>query len=97
MTNSHAPLLASVVHLGVMSPQQCQRFAWTAIVDDTPEIKLPVRVGDAQTEMPIQRPASSWPPTTHLEFAALPTAVPCARMHAKAVALEWDCQRWPRT
>jgi anti-sigma regulatory factor (Ser/Thr protein kinase) len=26
---------------------------------------------------------------TYLELAALPTAVPCFRMHAKAVALEW--------
>jgi anti-sigma regulatory factor (Ser/Thr protein kinase) len=25
-----------------------------------------------------------------LELAALPTAVPCARMHARAIALEWQ-------
>ena len=39
--------------------------------------------------MPVQRPASPWLLMTHLELAALPTAVPCFRMHAKAVALEW--------
>jgi anti-sigma regulatory factor (Ser/Thr protein kinase) len=44
---------------------------------------------DALTDRPIQYPAASWPLMTHLELAALPTAVPCARMHAKAVALEW--------
>lgn len=35
------------------------------------------------------RSVLSWPLTSHLELAALPTAVPCARKHAKAVALEW--------
>jgi anti-sigma regulatory factor (Ser/Thr protein kinase) len=30
-----------------------------------------------------------WPLQTHLELAALPTAVPCARGHVRAVALEW--------
>jgi anti-sigma regulatory factor (Ser/Thr protein kinase) len=44
---------------------------------------------DALTGLPIQRSASSWQLMTHLEVAALPTAVPCARMHAKAVAVEW--------
>jgi hypothetical protein len=46
-------------------------------------------MGDALTNISMQRPASSWPLMTHLELAALPTAVPCARMHAKAVVLEW--------
>jgi anti-sigma regulatory factor (Ser/Thr protein kinase) len=68
-----------------MSPQQCQRIAQILIVDDTPGIKRPASVDD----MPIERPASSWQLMTHLELAALPTAVTCARMHAKAVALEW--------
>jgi anti-sigma regulatory factor (Ser/Thr protein kinase) len=68
-----------------MGPEQCQRIAWAAVVDDTPEIKRPVSMDD----MPIERSASSWQLMTHLELAALPTAVPCARMHAKAVALEW--------
>jgi anti-sigma regulatory factor (Ser/Thr protein kinase) len=34
-------------------------------------------------------PATSWPLMSHLELAALPTAVPCFRLHSKAVALEW--------
>jgi anti-sigma regulatory factor (Ser/Thr protein kinase) len=46
-------------------------------------------VGDALTDLPIQRPPSSLQRMTHLELAALPTAVACARLHAKAVALEW--------
>src|SRR5580698_9874409 len=29
---------------------------------------------------------------THLELAALPSAVPCARGHVRAVALEWGLQ-----
>lgn len=44
---------------------------------------------DALTDRSIQRLASSWQLMTYLELAALPTAVPCARMHAKVVALEW--------
>jgi anti-sigma regulatory factor (Ser/Thr protein kinase) len=31
-----------------------------------------------------------WPRRTALELAALPTAVPCARLHARAVLLEWQ-------
>jgi len=30
-----------------------------------------------------------WPLQTYLELAALPTAVPCARLHAKNVLHEW--------
>jgi anti-sigma regulatory factor (Ser/Thr protein kinase) len=30
-----------------------------------------------------------WPLRTYLEFAALPTAVPCARLHARNVLHEW--------
>jgi hypothetical protein len=32
---------------------------------------------------------ASWPLTSHLELGALDSAVPCARMHAKNVAVEW--------
>ena len=32
---------------------------------------------------------SQWPLRTHLELRALPTAVACARGHARSVALEW--------
>jgi anti-sigma regulatory factor (Ser/Thr protein kinase) len=77
------------MHLVVMSPQLCRRIASIAIVDDILEIKRPVFMDDALTDRPIQRLASAWRLMTHLELAALPTAVPCARMHAKAVALEW--------
>ena len=31
----------------------------------------------------------AWPRTSYLELAALPTAVPCFRLHSRAVALEW--------
>ena len=34
-------------------------------------------------------PPTTWPVTSRLELAALPTAVACARKHAMAVALEW--------
>ena len=30
-----------------------------------------------------------WPLTSQLELGALPTAVPCARLHARQVILEW--------
>jgi anti-sigma regulatory factor (Ser/Thr protein kinase) len=34
-------------------------------------------------------PETAQPFQTHLELAALPSAVPCARGHVRAVALEW--------
>ena len=38
-----------------------------------------------------QRPADSgaWPLKSHLELAPLPSAVPCARLHARQVVWEW--------
>jgi anti-sigma regulatory factor (Ser/Thr protein kinase) len=38
---------------------------------------------------PVQSPAATWPLMSHLEFAAMPTAVGSARKHARAVALEF--------
>lgn len=37
-------------------------------------------------------PQMTRPLQTHLELAALPSAVPCARGHVRAVALEWGLQ-----
>jgi anti-sigma regulatory factor (Ser/Thr protein kinase) len=37
--------------------------------------------------------ALGWPRRTHLELAALPTAVSCARGHVRSVALEWGLAR----
>ncbi len=42
----------------------------------------------AACQMPATAPAAT-PRQTHLELAALPSAVPCARGHARSVALEW--------
>jgi anti-sigma regulatory factor (Ser/Thr protein kinase) len=38
-----------------------------------------------------QQPTDSdnWPLKSHLELAPLPSAVPCARLHARQVAWEW--------
>jgi hypothetical protein len=33
--------------------------------------------------------ADSWPLRSYLELGALPSAVPCARLHAKQVLWEW--------
>lgn len=34
-------------------------------------------------------PAEPWPLQSYLELGALPTAVPCARLHARQVIWEW--------
>src|SRR5260370_22075383 len=34
-------------------------------------------------------PSGEWPLQTFLELGALPTAVPCARLHARQVLWEW--------
>jgi anti-sigma regulatory factor (Ser/Thr protein kinase) len=40
--------------------------------------------------MPASRPdTASWPLRSYLELAALTTAVPCARLHARCMAREW--------
>ncbi|HUA27723.1 MAG TPA: ATP-binding protein [Streptosporangiaceae bacterium] len=38
---------------------------------------------------PAPQPATAWPLLSYLELAAWPTAVPCFRLYARAVALEW--------
>lgn len=48
----------------------------------------------APTMRPFQRASTvvtpfSWPLRSSLELGALPTAVPCARLHAKHLAWEW--------
>jgi hypothetical protein len=35
---------------------------------------------------------SDWPLRSHLELGALPSAVPCARLHTKQVLWEWGVQ-----
>jgi anti-sigma regulatory factor (Ser/Thr protein kinase) len=37
-----------------------------------------------------ERQDAAWPLTTYLELGAMPTAVPCFRLHARAVAMEWQ-------
>ena len=37
---------------------------------------------------PARQPVVAWPLLSYLELAAWPTAVPCFRLHARAVALE---------
>src|SRR6266436_6645510 len=52
--------------------------------------------------MPCRKPAlrypcplgtSGWPLRTHLALGPLPTAVPCARLHARHVLREWGFRR----
>jgi anti-sigma regulatory factor (Ser/Thr protein kinase) len=49
----------------------------------------PVTSNEAVVSRPVQRSAAEWPLMSHLELAALPTAVPCFRLHARAVAFKW--------
>jgi anti-sigma regulatory factor (Ser/Thr protein kinase) len=37
-------------------------------------------------------PGTAVPLQTHLELAALPTAVPCARLHVRSIAREWGLE-----
>jgi anti-sigma regulatory factor (Ser/Thr protein kinase) len=36
-----------------------------------------------------RQPAMAWPVVSYLELAALVTAVPCFRLHSRAIAFEW--------
>ena len=43
----------------------------------------------APCEAPAQPPGRDWPLRTHLALWPLPTAVPCARLHARLILREW--------
>jgi anti-sigma regulatory factor (Ser/Thr protein kinase) len=49
----------------------------------------PVASDEAVAKRPAQSSAATWPLMSHLELAALPTAVGCARKYARAVAMEF--------
>jgi len=52
---------------------------------------MPERVGAAPVATSLPRPIreSDWPLRTHLELGALPTAVPCTRLHVRQRLWEW--------
>jgi anti-sigma regulatory factor (Ser/Thr protein kinase) len=45
----------------------------------------------------IAPPRSSWPRQSMLTIAALPTATPCARLHARTIACEWRLRNLANT
>jgi anti-sigma regulatory factor (Ser/Thr protein kinase) len=49
----------------------------------------PVPVPTLPSWLPAAIPLTSWSLSSTLELGALPTAVPCARLHAKQLAWEW--------
>ena len=61
---------------------------------DHPRLRATMSPVPAPTLHPCQRAGMvvtpySWPLSSSLELGALPTAVPCARLHAKHLAWEW--------
>ena len=50
-----------------------------------------VRVPESDANPP--RLALHWPRTSRLELGPLPSAVPCARLHAKVILREWSLDR----
>jgi anti-sigma regulatory factor (Ser/Thr protein kinase) len=69
-----------------MTAQWCQRIATTAPADDA---RQTVATEVAISSGLARRLAPPWLVMTHLEQAAMQTAVPCFRKHARLVALEW--------
>jgi anti-sigma regulatory factor (Ser/Thr protein kinase) len=55
-----------------------QELPWR---DMPPAVPLPHRAGEADT--------GEWPEWSFLELGALPSAVPCARLHARQLTWEW--------
>jgi anti-sigma regulatory factor (Ser/Thr protein kinase) len=57
---------------------------------------VPARIGQVQDvwdlsmTIPGTVPAGEWPLRDFLELTALPSAVPCARLHARHLLQEWD-------
>jgi anti-sigma regulatory factor (Ser/Thr protein kinase) len=54
--------------------------------------QFPVSVGAAAPLPTQQRAETTWPLQSYLELGALPTAVPCARLHSRQMAREWDLE-----
>jgi anti-sigma regulatory factor (Ser/Thr protein kinase) len=86
VTNSHTCCRPQSCTFVVMTAQWCQRASMTAIADDAPRTVAPE---ETLASGLVRRPAPPWLVMTHLELAAMPTAVPCFRKHARLVALEW--------
>jgi anti-sigma regulatory factor (Ser/Thr protein kinase) len=55
---------------------------------DAPTAHLPADSEDGPTAPPF----ADWPLQSHLVLGALPSAVPCARLHARQVLWEWSFQ-----
>jgi anti-sigma regulatory factor (Ser/Thr protein kinase) len=54
--------------------------------------QFPVNVG-ADAALPAEHLAeTAWPLQSYLELGALPTAVPCARLHSRQMAREWELE-----
>jgi anti-sigma regulatory factor (Ser/Thr protein kinase) len=49
------------------------------------------------TTAPAKAPGANWELHTSLELGALPTAVPCARLHARQVLWEWHLDELSET
>jgi anti-sigma regulatory factor (Ser/Thr protein kinase) len=47
---------------------------------------------DRNEEDPVVPDCSGWPLQSYLELATLPSAVPCARLHARQILWEWGLQ-----
>jgi anti-sigma regulatory factor (Ser/Thr protein kinase) len=61
----------------------------TARHQDGSEPRSGVGVAPSITEPGFIALSPSWPQYTYLELRALPTAVPCARLHTRLVLREW--------
>jgi anti-sigma regulatory factor (Ser/Thr protein kinase) len=53
----------------------------------------PCQTAARSSECDVADIARDWPLGSHLEFAALASAVPCARLHARLVLAEWKLSR----
>src|ERR1019366_9148204 len=86
VTNSHTCCRPWSCTFVVMTAQWCQRIATRATADDAPQtVASEVAISSGLA----RRPDPPWLVMTYLELAAMPTAVPCFRKHARLVALEW--------
>lgn len=58
----------------------------------TGSVRVPVRRGvrlDAESSTPLPVSPRTWPRVSQLELGPLPTAIGCARDHAREILIEW--------
>jgi len=72
------PAAGGLQRIGTGLPEPVRELPWRDALFAVPSLRLEGEVS-----------AGEWPKRSFLELGALPSAVPCARLHARQLTWEW--------